>query len=220
MRRREFVSSAAGSAFMLGVADVLGGRSAFAEAAPTEYRIAGTFVEGCTCNVVCPCAMSGSFAEACLGALVLMLTSGSYKGTDLAGTKIVWAGHAGKWSHLYVDAPTARREAATDFARALLGPMGTIESVKSASVDLSGTDGKYRLTVDGGKVLDMATEPVLGADSKTAISHTNAFVPWSPTLMQGRTVKASFHDGSRSFSLEGSNSFFNEHVSSSGKLSA
>jgi hypothetical protein len=149
-----------------------------------------------------------------------VLSSGRYGGKDLGTAKLVWAGHAGKWSYLYVDAPAAERETATAFTRALFGPLGKIEAVKNAVIELSGKGGQYRLTIDDGKVLELSMEPVLGGDKKTPITHTNTFIPWSSTVMQGRTIKASFHDGDRSFALEGSNAFFNPVMKSSGNLPA
>jgi hypothetical protein len=220
MRRRDFVNSTVGSALLVGMADPIPGITLVAEAESGAYRAEGTFLEGCTCSVVCPCALSGSFGDGCHGASALVLTSAVYEGKELGAVKLAWAGHAGNWSHLYVDAPAAQRDVATAFVRALYGPMGKIEAVKSGSIDLSGRAGRFQLTIEGGRVLDLSTEPVLGGDKTTPISHTNTFIPWSPTVQQARTIKASFRDQDRSFAFEASNSFFNDALRSSGKLSA
>lgn len=177
-------------------------------------------MEGCACSMVCPCALTGGFGDHCNGASALVLSSARYLGKDLGAVKLVWAGEAGKWSYLYFDALAEQREAAAAFTKAFFAIMGKIEAVKNASVDLSGKAGAYKLTIDGGRVLELTTEPVLGLDQKTPISHSNTFIPWSPTVMQARTVKARFQDGDRSFTLGGSNGFFNETMNSSGTLSA
>jgi hypothetical protein len=219
MKRRAFLGTATGSALLLSTTDMLGTMSAFAEGGNAEYQAVGTFAEGCTCSIACPCAFSGKFGDHCHGASALILSSGMYGGKDLATSRVVWAGHAGQWSYLYVGAPPPNREAATAFAKTIFGPMGKIEAVKNASVELTGKGGQYRLTIDGGKILELTMEPVLGLDKKTAISHGNTVIPWSPMVMQGRTIKASFHDGDRSFTFEGSNAFFNEAMKSNGTLS-
>ncbi len=43
-------------------------------------------------------------------------------------------------------------------------------------------------------------------------------MPISPTVLQGKTVKGSYHDDDRSLTLAGSNFFFNGNVRLSGKL--
>lgn len=181
-----------------------------------EFRVAGTFLEGCSCTISCPCAMPGGLKHGCQAVGAVTVTSGAYQGVDLAGAKIVYATSPGSWVRLYIDAPA--EEAATAFARAAFSALGKIEAVKNAKIDLSGRGGTYTLTVDGGKIAQLSTEPVLGADRKTPMTHTNTVIPFSPTVMQGRTLKGSFHDGERSFTLEGSNSYFNERVMSSGAI--
>ncbi len=183
-----------------------------------EYRAVGTFMEGCSCSVACPCALTGSFQHGCQGVTALVLTAGNYKGVNLAGAKMAWAGLVGQWSHIYVDASDPQREAATAFAKAMFALLGKIEAVKNASINLSGKGGRYTLSIDGGKTVQITTEPVLGGDKENPITHTNTLIPFSPTAKQARTIKGSFHDGDRSFTLEGSNSYFNDQMETSGKI--
>ncbi len=205
-------------ALIFSVTAVLGATSVLAEE-KLEYRVVGITMEGCSCNIPCPCAMKeGGFRHGCQGVGAMMLTSGTYKGVDLAGAKIVFAAVPGNWVRLYVDAKDPQRGAATAFAKAAYSGFGKIEAVKNASIDLAGQSGRYTLTVDGGKIMRLTTEPVLGGDKRTPIAHTNTYIPWSPTVMQGRTVKGSFHDGDRSFTLEGGNSYFNDRMDGRGKI--
>ncbi len=205
-------------ALLLSFTVLLGTASAFCEE-KHEYRVAGVFVEGCSCNISCPCDMPGGVKHGCQGVGAITLKSGSYQGVDLAGGKIVYATSPGSWVRLYIDAPGPRQqEAATAYAKATFSAFGKIEAVKTAKIDLSGKDGRYTLTVDGGTIVQLSTEPVVGADQKTPVTHTNTLIPFSPTIMQGRTLKGSFHDGERSFTLEGSNSYFNDRMQSSGKI--
>lgn len=219
MKRREFCKKSIGSALMLGMIDTLGKPPVSAQAGDLEYRVTGTFVDGCACSVPCPCEFLGKFKEGCNNIGMLMLTSGTYKGVDLTGVKMLEAGLAGVWARVYVDASDTQREAAEALAKAAFSPYGKIEAVKQARLDFSGKDGRYKLTVDGGKIVDMATEPVLGVDEKTPIVLTNVPTAFGSTVMQARTIKASFRDGERAFSLENSNATFNDRVNSEGKFS-
>jgi hypothetical protein len=183
-----------------------------------NFNVAGTFVEGCTCQIVCHCNVSGA-AHGCHAIEAIAITSGSYNGANLAGTKIAVAVVAREWAQIYVDAPgPAQREAATGFARALYGGDTKIEAVNNARVELSGRDGRYTLSVDGGKTIELQTEPVLGADARNPVMHSNTRTPLSPIVYQGRTIKGVFHDGNRSFILEAGNAFFNPHTHHSGKI--
>jgi hypothetical protein len=219
-KRREFFKDVLGSALLLGMADTLGSISLSAETKDNklEYSVVGTFLDACACNVPCPCAFSGRFKEGCNNIGVLVLTSGTYKGVDLAEAKMVEAGLAGSWTHVFVDATEAQREAAIALAKTAFSAYGKIESVKSASIDLSGKDGRYKLTVDGGRVVELTTEPVFGVDQKTPIMLSNVPTAFSSTVMQAKTIKGNFQDGNRSFKLSNSNSTFNDHVNAQGKF--
>ena len=63
--------------------------------------------------------------------------------------------------------------------------------------------------MDGGKTLEMTTEPVLGGDQKTPIVHSNTVIG---TVLQAKTINGSFHEGDRSFTWGNSNSYFNDNV--------
>src|SRR5262249_40177936 len=195
-----------GSALILGEkSNLLADASGAQQGNALEYK----FLEGCTCNMPCSCALTGKFAAMCQGAIAWVIKSGVFEGKDLAGAKMVNVGHAGEWGYVYIDAPESLREATTALARIVFAPLGKIESVKIAAVGLSGENGRYRLTIDSGKTLDMTTEPVLGGDKKTPIVHSNTVIG---TLMQGRTIKGSFQDGERTFTWADGNSFFNENA--------
>jgi hypothetical protein len=220
MKRREFCKSSAAAALVLGGSEILGNIHLMAHGEDPEYRVAGTFVDGCACNVPCPCTFAGKFKEGCNNIGLLVLTSGRYKGVDLAGAKMLEAGLAGTWVRIYVDATQAQREAAVALAKSAFSAYGTIEAVNNASIDFSGEAGKYKLSVDGGKVVEMTTEPVLGVDGKTPIVLTNVPTAFASTVMQARTIKAFFRDGDRSFTLASSNATFNDRVNSEGRFSA
>jgi hypothetical protein len=181
-----------------------------------KWSVSGTFVEGCSCMGVCPCELTG-LKDGCDGVGALMVTSGNYQGVDLSGSKIVYASTPGQWVRLYVETKDSKQNhAARDFASSYFSGFGKVEDVKDAKIDISGKDGKYMVSVDNGAIMKLETEPVLGGDKKTPITHTNTHSMLNPTVMQGKTISGSYKDGERSFTLEGSNSYFNPRVKSSG----
>ena len=196
--------------------------SALALAAPPEgkldFHTSSLFVEGCSCSIPCTCEM-GQMRHGCQGVGAVVITSGSFNGTDLAGTRIAYATMPGSWIRLYLQSKSdVQGKALTEFAKRAFADFGKVESVKSAVVEVTGKDGNYSLKVDGGKIMELATEPVLGLDKKTPLSYNNTFNPISPTVMQGKTSKGSYHDGDRSFTLGGSNAYFNANAKGNGKV--
>lgn len=220
MRARMFAVTGARSVLSLALtAGMIVAVSSAARAQEKQaYSVSGTFVEGCSCSAPCPCQLTG-INHGCDGVGAMMLKSGSYKGVDLTGTKIVYASAPGEWVRLYVDVPNpSQREAAEAFARAVYTPFGKIEAVKPAKIDLSGDGGKYTVSVDGGNIVQLTTEPVLGGDNRTPITFSNIHDVLHPTVMQGKTISGSYHDGDRSFTLKDSNSYFTNRMRSKGKI--
>jgi hypothetical protein len=182
------------------------------------FTVAGTFVDSCSCELLCPC-VTGRETHMCQGVGAMSITSGTYQGVDLAGAKFAYATALGNWVRLYVDAKDAKQqEALSAFTRAAFAPFGKIEEVKKAAIAIAGSDGKYTINVDGGRIMSVTTEPVLGADQKTPFMLSNTLIPVSPTLMQGKTLKGSFNDGGHSFTIANSNTYFNAKAHNSGKI--
>src|SRR3954470_13788433 len=80
------------------------------------WELAGTYLESCNCDAICPCRRIGGRAGGrspygtCLGALSGAATSGGVGDVDLAGLNVVMATHyeddepGSPWEfHLYVD---------------------------------------------------------------------------------------------------------------------
>ncbi|MDP1589608.1 MAG: DUF1326 domain-containing protein [Prosthecobacter sp.] len=184
----------------------------------TPFSVAGLFVEGCSCSLPCPCELT-ALEKGCNGVGAMSLTAGEFNGVKLAGAKIAYAGVPGEWVNLYAEAPTPElRDAALAFAKAYYSAWGKIEVAREANISIKGGEGKYTVKVDDGKVLEFKTEPVLGGDGKTAIVISNTKSLLNPTFMQARTLSGKYEEGSRSFTLKDSNSFFNDKLSSAGKL--
>ena len=208
------------SAFLFGVTVV----AVFLFAATTalgggKYTAKGLWVEGCSCMGVCPCELTG-LKDGCEGVGAVSFDKGSsYMGKNLTGAKVAYATVPGKWIRFYVDAKDPEvNKAARDFAAVVFKDFGKVESVADAKVDITGAKGKYSVMVDDGNIAKFQTEPVMGGDKKTPVSHGNIMNPLVPTVMQGKTITASYKDGDKSMTLEGSNSYFNEHMNSKGEL--
>ncbi|HZT41757.1 MAG TPA: DUF1326 domain-containing protein [Chthonomonadaceae bacterium] len=209
--------SVVATTLLLGVLPTFGTRSATA-AEKQDYTVVGEYVEGCSCTGVCPCELTG-VKMGCLGVGAMKLTSGSYMGVDLSGAKIAYATMPGSWVRVYVDASSPEQsKAAKAFARAVYTAFGKVEAAKDAKISMSGTGGRYQVTVNGGRTMRLSTVPVLGGDKTTPITHTNTKDLLNHTMMQGKTVSGSYHDGPRSMTLKGSNSYFNDKMDSSGQV--
>ena len=72
--------------------------------------------------------------------------------------------------------------------------------------------------VEDGKIIKFETEPVLGVDKKTPVSHTNTNNKLNSTFYQAKTISGNFNDGGKSFELKDSNSYFNPEMKSSGQM--
>lgn len=218
MKRREFFRGTAGSVLALGLTDVFGPIAVNGADAGAEYKVTGIAFDGCACHVPCPCAFAGSFKEGCNNIEGIAVKSGMYKGADLSGVKLVQAGLAGNWARIYIDSSDMQREAATAFAKAVFAPYGKVESIKKARIDVAGQAGNYKLLVDGGQIVELITESMVGADGKSPITLTNVYGLFGPTFTQARTTKASLDDGDRSFTFANSNSMFIDPLNSSGRF--
>src|SRR5574337_629137 len=127
---------------------LLFGLATFVSTAPAqgaeknEFHAAGTFVEGCSCSIPCTCDVTGA-KHGCQGVGAMVFTGGSYKGADLTGAKVAYATEPGNWIRFYVQAKNSRQEKAlTQFAKTAFREFGKAESVKKASIDLAGKDGR------------------------------------------------------------------------------
>src|SRR4029077_15605648 len=97
-------------------------------------------------------------------------------------------------------------------------PFGKMGEVKSASIDIQGSGGTYTLTVDGGKIMTLTTEPYLGLDKSKPTRYSNINSVMHPSVLQARTVACTFHDGDKTFELKGSNAYYNPALKVHGDL--
>jgi hypothetical protein len=193
--------------------------AAAAKAGAKDFSIEGYYVEACSCRPPCPCELTGP-KMGCQGMGAYHFTKGTYGGSDFSGVTLAYSLYIGENVQLYIDAPDATKRAATEeFGRAALAAFGPIKGVHEAKIDLAGKDGEYTVAVDGGKVMKCATKPVLGGDKKTPVTHGNTQDALNPVMYQALCTGASYADGEMKIDLDnGCNSYFNQHMKSSGKL--
>jgi hypothetical protein len=118
-----------------------------------------------------------------------------------------------------VDAPdAAKAQAAEAFAASALAGFGKVEFVKPARIDVSGSKGNYTYAVNGGKIMNGSTRMVAGGDGRSPIVHANLPDPLNDRIAQGKTISGSYRDAGRSFTLKGSNSYYNDRLNKTGKL--
>jgi hypothetical protein len=208
------------SKLVLTVATALTGFAAMASgpAGKHNYSVMGSYVEGCTCGAPCKCELTG-VEMGCQGVGAFSFTGGSYGGKSLAGINAAYSTKPGDWVVLYIDAPNAAKRATAEaFLRACLGGFGKIEAVKNAKVAVWHKGNMDYATVDGGKIMDLKSQAVMGGDGKTPLMYSNIHDPIHPVVMQGKTISCTYSDGDKKFELKDSNAFFHHHIVSSGKV--
>lgn len=204
--------------FVVGCAGLLAVASAGASGAKHRFTVGGAYVEGCTCGAPCKCEMTG-VEMGCQGVGAFTFASGSFDGKSIAGTRAAYATKPGDWVVIYVDAPTAAKRAAVEgLMRAALAGFGKIESVKHAKVAVWHKGSMDYATVDGGKVMNIKSQAVMGGDGKTPLMYSNLHDPIHPVVMQGKTLTATFSDGDHKFELKDSNAFFQHNIRSHGQM--
>jgi hypothetical protein len=185
------------------------------------FKLHGVYTETCACTAPCKCDLTGDVPPSCQGVGAFTITSGSYGGQDLSGVSLAYAGKPGEWVRLYVDAPDqARRDTAEKLGRALFAGWGRMDAVKNGQIAITGSMGRYTVTVDGGRVMKYTTEPVLGGDGKTAVLYSNTHNPVISSYLQARSgTPLVYHDDGRSIELDaGRNAFFHDAMDSSGQI--
>lgn len=183
-----------------------------------HFSVTGSYVEGCTCGAPCKCELTG-VEMGCEGVGAFSFTGGSYDGKNVAGVRAAYATKPGDWVIIYIDAPTAAKRAAGEaLMRAALSGFGKIEAVKNAKVTVGHKGNADWCQVDGGKIMDLKSQAVLGGDGKTPLTYSNIHDALHPTVMQGKTTSATFSDGDKKFELKDSNAFFNHAIKSSGSM--
>lgn len=166
------------------------------------YRIAGTYVLHCSCQLLCACSIDGPPSGPdgqCDASSVFHIESGNSDGTDLSGVDFALYFHvpsnlsAGNWTVGIVVDEDASDEQTQAIERIISGQdggpfaefvplIGEVQPLRRASVTFSDGDAPSG-SVEG--ETDIQFEPSRGADGEpTTIS--NAGLAFAPTVTIGK----------------------------------
>jgi hypothetical protein len=164
------------------------------ESEPLSWRIAGTYLEACNCEAICPCRSVGgrkggrSTEGVCTGALSWQIDEGTAGEEDLAGLGVVLALRydddepGSPWDFfLYIDerAGHAQREALEAIFLGRLGGTPAIQfpwvwkesrllGVHSVAIEVDHTPGHGWFRA-GGQVTVRVREPYAGTEAVTCV---------------------------------------------------
>src|SRR5579859_5547566 len=191
-----------------------------------SWRIAGSYFETCSCDVVCPCTASLSFGatnDYCRVVLVFHVKDGEVEGVDVSGLTVAAVADTpkvmteGNWRlGVFIDASASDEQAeklGAVFSGALGGPMqalgpliGENLGVERAAIEVR-EDG-LRHSIRIGDSVDFEIEDVVpyGSESGQPARLTGIFHPAGSELTIARATRSSIdafgiqYDGVSAFS--------------------
>ena len=174
------------------------------------WRLAGSYFETCSCDVVCPCTASMSFGatnDYCRVVLVFHVKDGEVEGVDVSGLTVAAVADTpkvmteGNWRiGVFIDAAASDEQAEKlggVFSGALGGPMeglgpliGENLGVERAPIEVQ-EDG-LRHSVKIGDAVDFEIEDVVpfGVESGEAAKLTGIFHPAGPDLTVAHATRS------------------------------
>jgi hypothetical protein len=190
------------------------------------WRIAGTYFETCSCEVVCPCTASlalGADYDRCKVTLVFNVHDGDVEGTDVSGLTVAAVADTpkvmsdGNWRlGVFIDGDASDEQAEKlggVFSGALGGPMESLGpligenlGVQRASIEVREDGLTHSIRI--GDAVDFEIEDVVpfGVESGEPARLTGIFHPAGPELTVARATRSSIdafgiaYDGKAAFS--------------------
>jgi hypothetical protein len=178
--------------------------------AAVSWNLSGSYVETCSCELMCPCNLSfdhGATYDFCRVTLAFNIRSGQIEGTDVGGLKVVAIADTpkvmteGNWKlGVFID------EQANDeqfnklvqvFGGQLGGPMaalgplvGEMLGVERAPIDI--VDDGLRHSVRVGDMIDFEVEDIVpfGVDTGRPIRFDGMFHPIGPDLTMAENKRS------------------------------
>ena len=188
------------------------------------YRMEGTLLEVCSCDVLCPCWIGEDpDLGRCDAVIAYNIDAGVIRGVDVSGLSLVGVVNIpgnvleGNWRELiYVDerASDEQMEAMLDaFGGKMGGPLGDLAqlvgevvAVERAPINHEIVDGAGTLTV--GDKVDCSMHPYTGPDGSTTTLNNSVFstVPGSPAYVsKADSQRIDVPEHGYSWSYEGKN---------------
>ena len=175
-----------------------------------SWSLKGSYVETCSCELMCPCNLSfdhGATYDRCNVLLVFDIAQGDVEGTDIAGLKVGVIADTpkvmtdGNWKvGLFVDDKASEEQAEklmAVFGGQLGGPMGALApligellGVERAAFDLR-EDG-LRHSVRIGDAVDFEVEDIVpfGVESGEPVQLVGVFHPVSSELVAAEATRS------------------------------
>ena len=162
-----------------------------------SWKLAGSYFDTCSCDVVCPCTASlalGATHDRCKGALVLRVEEGDVEGTDVSGLTVAAIVDSpkvmsdGGWRlGVFIDAAASDEQAeklAAVFSGALGGPMQALRPLVGENLGIERAPIEVREdglqhSVRIGDAVDFEIEDVVpfGSETGEPAKLTGAFHP-------------------------------------------
>jgi hypothetical protein len=174
------------------------------------WRLAGSYFETCSCDVVCPCTASLSFGatnDYCRVVLVFHVKDGEVEGVDVSGLTVAAVADTpkvmteGNWRiGVFIDAAASDEQAEKlggVFSGALGGPMealgpliGENLGVERAPIEVHEDGVKHSVRI--GDAVDFEIEDVVpfGVESGEAAKLTGIFHPAGPDLTVAHATRS------------------------------
>jgi hypothetical protein len=175
-----------------------------------SWKLAGSYFETCSCDVVCPCTASlalGATKDFCSAMLVFNVKEGDVDGTDVGGTRVAAIINTprvmsdGNWRlGVFIDAATDEQAEKLGgvFSGALGGPMAALSPLVSENLGAKRAPIEVReqgLThsIKIGDEVDFEVEDVVsfGSESGTPARLTNIFHPAGSELNVAHATRSS-----------------------------
>jgi hypothetical protein len=174
------------------------------------WRLAGSYFETCSCDVVCPCTASMSFGatnDYCRVVLVFHVKDGEVEGVDVSGLTVAAVADTpkvmtdGNWRiGVFIDAAASDEQAEKlggVFSGALGGPMeglgpliGENLGVERAPIEVHEDGVKHSVRI--GDAVDFEIEDIVpfGVESGEAAKLTGIFHPAGPDLTVAHATRS------------------------------
>jgi hypothetical protein len=175
-----------------------------------SWKLAGSYFETCSCDVICPCTASlalGATRDRCKATLVFRVRSGEVEGTDVSGLTVAAVADSpkvmseGNWRlGVFIDAAASDEQAeklGAVFSGALGGPMEALGpliaenlGVERAAIEVR-EDG-LRHSIRIGDAVDFEIEDVVpfGVETGEPAKITGVFHPAGSELTVARATRS------------------------------
>jgi hypothetical protein len=175
-----------------------------------SWNLKGSYVETCSCELMCPCNLSfdhGATYDFCRVTLVFNIREGEIEGTDVGGLKVAAIADTpkvmteGNWRlGMFIDDQATDEQAdklTAVFAGQLGGPMGALAplvgevlGVERASIEV--VDDGLRHSVRVGDSIDFEIEDIVpfGKESGEPIRFDGMFHPAGPDLTMAEATRS------------------------------